>query len=142
MMNFFYYCTHVTKDLHPSRRLQSSWVYLALIEIESSNSQARPNLLFSVPTKKGWGIQFSEVQDPTCDVMRHCHWSITWNSCSTSCSCAPTQSTMEHLHSCPSLHNQINRMPCSNILSSHWWIRFVTERGGESVTYANLKIFI
>ena len=81
MLNFFYYCTHVTKDVHLSRRFQSSWVYSTPTKIKSSNSQARPNLLFSVPTKKSWGIQSSGVQDPACDIMRCFHWSVTSNSC-------------------------------------------------------------
>ena len=39
--------------------------------------KARPNLLFSAPIEKGWGIQSSGLQDLACKVMPICHWSAT-----------------------------------------------------------------
>ena len=46
ILNFFYYCTHVTKDVHPRRRLQSLIVSLATTEIKEFQLLEKTQLVF------------------------------------------------------------------------------------------------
>ena len=52
-LNFFYYCTHVTKDLHLGGRLQYSWVHSTPPEIKSSDSQGKTQLAFLSSNREG-----------------------------------------------------------------------------------------
>ena len=53
MLNFFYYCTHVTKDLHPCVRLQSTRVHSTPTKIKNSNSKGKTQLSFLNSNREG-----------------------------------------------------------------------------------------
>lgn len=123
MLNFFYYCTHVTKDLHPCRRLQSSWVHSVATKIKSSNSQGKTHLAFLSSNWEGLRNPILRGASPNlqCNATLSliCYLNLFSSSCHKQLLSCSTQSTMKLLCSCLDLHNQFNHMPCSNILPKH-----------------------